>query len=234
MTKRFSSVAVLLTALSYLVLSLGVSAQDKVEPTRKDAAVQADPAGDAVRHIAAALDLAELGRKEKAPELLIAAARALRMIPATAGKDKAEVKEGKDELKSGEEAPSMVTMSDELLAEAMKLAGDDKAIAELAQRVKETKTRESLGGPRSYYHRPGAGSTIVHTATFLAGRRGSVTVSGNGVNSLTLRVDGPGRGHWEWTGLNPHLDFYPGLTGVCTISVTNNGPGPVAYTLWHN
>jgi hypothetical protein len=228
MTKRFWVVALLVAGLSCLSLGPVVLADEK--PTK----VESDPAAVAVKHIASALDLAELGRKEKAPELLIAAARTLRMVTTTPGKEKVDVKEGKDELKADEEAPSMVRMSDELLAEAMKLAPDDKVIADLAQRVKETKTRESVGGPRSYYHRPGAGSTIVHTATFLAGRVGSVTASGNGVNTLTLRVAGPGTGRWEWVGRNPHLDFVPGSTGVCTISVTNNGPGPVAYTLWHN
>jgi hypothetical protein len=227
---RFWSVALLLAGLSCLTVGPVVLADEKEKPAK----VESDPAADACRHIASALDLAELGRKEKSPVLLIAAARTLRLYPATPGKEKVEVKEGKDELKAGEEAPTMTRMSDELLDEAMKLAPDDKTIAELAQRVRENKTRESLGGPRTYYHRPGAGTTIVHTANFIGGRVGSVTVSGNGVNTLTLRVDGPAGGHWEWTGRNPHLDFVPGNTGVCRIAVTNNGPGPVAYTLWHN
>jgi hypothetical protein len=228
MTKRFLAVAVLLAGLSCLTLGPGVLAEEK-----KDAPTS-DPAAIAVRHIASALDLAELGRKEKEPELLIAAARTLRMISTVPGKEKVEVKEGKDELKEGDKAPTMTEMSDALLAEALKLAPDDKVIADLVQRVKETKTRESLGGPRTYYHRPGAGSTIVHTARFIGGRVGRVAVTGNGVNTLTLRVEGPGGAHWVWVSRNPSLDFVPGQTGVCTISVTNDGPGPVAYTLWHN
>jgi hypothetical protein len=229
-TMRFWGVALLLAGVTCLTLGPALLADEKEKPTK----VESDPAADDVRHIASALDLAELGRKEKSPVLLIAAARTLRLIPTTPRKEKVEVKEGKDELKANEEAPGMVKMSDDLLAEAMKLAPDDKVIADLVQRVKETKTRESLGGPRTYYHRPGAGSTIVHTATFRGGRVGRVVVNGNGINTLTLRVAGPGTGRWEWIGPNPSLDFVPGITGVCTISVTNNGPGPVAYTLWHN
>jgi hypothetical protein len=230
MSKRFWSVAILLAGLTCLTLGLGASAEEK---DKKDAPAS-DPAAEAVKHIASALDLAELGRKEKEPELLIAAARTLRMIATTPGKEKVEVKGGKDELKDDDKAPSMTRMSDDLLAEAQRMAPDDKVIADLVQRVKEAKTRESIGGPRTYYHRPGAGTTIVHTATFIGGRVARVTVSGNGVNTLTLHVDREGGGHWTWISRNPHLEFVPGGTGVFTISVTNDGPGPVAYTLWHN
>jgi hypothetical protein len=91
---------------------------------RLSAADDRTPAVETVRHIAAAYDLASIGRQEKAPEMLVAAARILRGFHAETGKGKATIEHGKDE-KPTAAPPSLKDASDKLLDEAEQMAAVD-------------------------------------------------------------------------------------------------------------
>jgi hypothetical protein len=232
MTKRFWLVLTAVGLCGTVLLGRGpvpkAGADDK-----KTEAVKHDPAADDVRHIAMAYELAEYGRETKSPEMLIAAARILRKIHATPGKEKSTVERGKEE--AGDNEPvSLVKESDKLLAEARNLAPDDSVITQLVERTSKEKSRGAIGGPRSYFHRPGAGTTISTIVRFWGAQPASVAVTGNGRNSLTLTVTGPGGFYLTWTGPHPSLNWVPNAPQTYTITVTNNGPGAVGYTLYTN
>jgi hypothetical protein len=211
-------------------LLVGAQARAAEEPSKEK--LEADAA--AIQHITSAYDLAAYGRKEKAPELLVSAAFVLRTVHVEKGDEKPKVEKGEESDGKPAEAVSLKAVSDKLLAEAREMAAGDKLVLDLADRVTKEKTRESVGGPRSYYHQPGAGSTLTWNVTFYGGRPASVGVTGNGRNSITLTVQGPGGHYATWTGHNPQLSWVPNATKTFTVSVTNNGPGSCAYTFYHN
>jgi hypothetical protein len=191
------------------------------------------PGAENVRHIAAAYDLAAIGRKEKVPELLVAAARILRGIIAETGKAKASFEGGKDEKKAGE-PPSLKEVSDKLLDEAEKMATDNhQIIANLAEQTRKT-MRGATGGPKSYAYEPGPGATVSLDVEFAEKLPATITVQGNGRNMLTLTVTDPDGPHATNTGLNPMIAWTPKKAKTFKIAVTNNGPGPCPYMLYHN
>jgi hypothetical protein len=238
MTKRIWVGMASLSVLGFLLAvgcPRGVGAEDpKEEPKEqkeaKDKASRRE--GDAVKNIAMATELAEYGRQEKAPEILIAAARILRKtIPARPGKDEPEAKGGGAEKR---ELASLMEASNKLLDEARKMAGDDKAVLELADRVAKEQTRDSIGGPRAYTHNPGDGVRLTWTVRFRPGVPASVTVRGDGANTLRTIVRGPAGYVYDWTGWNAGTTWVPGVWGPTTITVINLGPGAAFYTLYHN
>jgi hypothetical protein len=192
------------------------------------------PAAENVRHIAAAYDLAAIGRKEKAPELLVAAARVLRGILAETGKAKPSIEGGKDEKGSKAEPPSLKDVSDKLLDEAAQMASENSSIiANLIEQTKKT-TRGASGGPKSYSYEPTAGATVTLGVEFVEKLPATITVQGNGRNMLTLTVTDPDGPHATNTGLNPMIAWTPKKTKTFKIAVTNNGPGSCPYLLYHN
>jgi hypothetical protein len=232
--------AAALAAGLFTVLSLGgsSSAQEGDKPSAPPSVVHDD-----TRQIAVALDLIELGRATKAPELLISAARILHRIEPQKGDLTPEASNGTDQ--GGGEPPSFKTMAKDLFAEAVKLAPkkEAKAIAALVKQAEandlvipppEKRNRESFGGPRSYFHQPGAGVVMTWRMKFIGGRPASVTVQGNGRNMLTLRVSGNDGVNLSWTSRNPALNWVPNRNAGYTVTVTNDGPGGAAYTLYHN
>jgi hypothetical protein len=223
--------------LAALALPPGVGADEPKEaPAEKEAKdKEAKVAGETVKNIGMAIQLAEYGRQEKAPEMLIAAARILRKTPpAKPGKDEPEAKGGNAKAEKRELA-SLVEASDKLLDEARKMAADDKVLLELADRVaKEDPTRGAIGGPRAYTHNPGDGVNLTWSVNFRPGVPASVTVRGDGVNRLRTVVRGPGGYYYEWTGFNANTNWVPGVWGPTTITVINLGPGAAFYTLYHN
>ncbi len=232
MTKRVCAGIAPLSLLGcLLVVNPPAPAEEKKEdPAAADKTAAA--AAESVREIGMALQLAEYGRRENSPEMLIAAARILRKIRATPGTDEPKAEGGEAAKKP---AASLGDLSDKLLEEARKKAGDDKAILEMADRVaKEPKGRGALGGPRSYTHAPGDGVSLTWSVRFRVGVPASVSVVGDGVNRLTTTVQGPGGYHYTWTGHNASTSWVPGVPGFTTITVTNRGPGAAYYTMYHN
>jgi hypothetical protein len=196
---------------------------------------KADPAAmakaEAVRLIGTAYNLAEYGREQKAPEALVAAARILRGIHTTEGKEKFTA-EGGDAARK--ESPNLEEVSDKLLAEARKMAGDDKAVLELADRVANMKGRGAFGGPQAYTHQPGGGVNVTYNVHFIPGEPASVSVAGDGVHLLRTTIRGPGGYFYTWTGYNASTSWIVGVDGNTTINVRNLGPGAVFYTVYHN
>lgn len=233
--KRIWVTGMALTILAAWLVGLGTVSRAPADDKKEDAVqVKADPVSDDVRHIALAYDLAEYGRKAKSPEMLVSAARILRKIRTTPGTEKPTIEGGKDEKEEKAEAVSLLEESNHLLAEARKLAPDDALIGDLIERITKEKTRGSIGGPRSHYHKPGAGTTMTWNVSFAGGQPASVAVQGNGRNALTLTVRGPGGHFLTWTGPNPSLSWVPRQTKPYTITVTNDGPGACAYRMYHN
>jgi hypothetical protein len=204
-------------------------AAEKFEPRR----AEAGSAADAVRHIASAYDLAAIGRQEKSPELLVAAARVLRLFIASPGPKKATVENGKDE-KGTREPPSLRAESDRLLAEAENMGTDNAALADLIKDMLKDKTRGATGGPKAYSHQPSAGATVTLDVQFDGKAPATITVQGNSRNLLTLTVTDPDGPHASSTGMSPMISWVPRATKTFKISVTNNGPGTCPYTLYHN
>jgi hypothetical protein len=231
MTKRvWKSVAPLFLLGCLLGVSPPAPAEEKKEPSAEGRTATA--AAESVREIGMALQLAEYGRKENSPEMLISAARILRKIRSTPGTDEPKA-EGGDAAKKP--AASLGDLSDKLLEEARKKAGDDKTILEMADRVaREEKARGALGGPRSYTHAPGDGVNLTWSVRFRVGVPASVSVVGDDVNRLTTTVQGPGGYVYSWTGHNASTSWVPGVPGFTTITVVNRGPGAAYYTMYHN
>jgi len=239
MLQRVTLAALLLSGLlAWAVLS----APERASAEDKETAKAAPPgvAYNDTRQIAIALDLVDLGRTTKAPDLLISAARILRRIEPRDGDDKPQVSGGTDEpgIKT-----DLKTVAKNLLTEAVKMAPDNKTIADLAKHATEEKLvvpppepgkRGTFGGPKQYFHQPGAGVTLTWQARFVGGQDAAVSVQGNGRNSLTLRVSGNDGVNQYWTSRNPSLNWVPHRNAMYTITVTNNGPGGCAYTLYHN
>lgn len=215
--------------LTALALIGPAPAQDKDEP----APFKPDPVADEVQKIALANDLAAYARKTKSPELLVAAARIMRQCRATPGSEKSTTTGSDQEEKA--EPVSFLDETKKLLDEAAAMAPKDATITALIDRInKEPRSRGSVGGPRSYTHRPGGGKSRTWNLNFIGGQPATVSVNGNGVNSITLTVTGPAGHYLTWTGPNPTLSWVPRKTHGYTVTVTNNGPGPVQYTMFHN
>jgi hypothetical protein len=237
MTKRLWTTALLLAGLAGLVgLSGGLGAADK-----KDEAPSA-PAGagpNEAQQIAMAYDLADMGHRAKAPDLLVTAARILRRINPIDGTDQPAAEGGNDA--KGEKV-SLKEVADGWLAEARKMAPDDKAIAALADQAAkedlvfppEPGKRGTFGGPRQYFHRPGVGVALTWNLRFRGGQPASVSVQGNGRNTLTLTVRGNDGVFLTQTGPNPAANWVPAASAGYTVTVRNDGPGSAAYTLYHN
>jgi hypothetical protein len=226
-----------LLALAGLVLVGPAAPAD--EAKKADEPAKLNPAGADVAHIALAYQLAEYGRKNKNPEMLVSAARILRHIKPTPGKEnpKIEAPRGEEPKEDKVSEPvSLTAQSKALLEEAKKMAPDDATVAELIDRVnKDTATRGSLGGPRSFtrFIRPGG----VHAwgVNFVGNVPASVSVTGNGVTVFTLEaINERGSVAAASTGPYPSLCWPPAFTRHFTIRVRNDGPVPCTYTLYHN
>jgi hypothetical protein len=225
MTKRtWASIVPLFLLGCLLAVAPPAPAEEQKKESPEDKTARdklATEAAESVRRIGMAMQLADYGRKEKSPEMLIGAARILRWIEDQPGTDEPKA-EGGDAAKK--KSVSLKDLSDKLLDEARKMAGDDKTVLEMADRVarlekpkkEEDKRRGALGGPRSYHHSPGDGVSLTWNVRFRVGMPASVTVRGDGFHTLTTTVRGPG---------------VPGFT---TITVVNNGPGACDYTMYHN
>jgi len=218
-------------ALGLVALFVGTpqAADDKKADSAKSKEAKAAEAVDA---IGAAYRLADFGRETKSPEMLIGAAKALRSISSKQG-DAEVTNEKGEKIKSGE-GDSLQKVAAGWLAEAAKLANKDKLITDLVKRISDEEAQGSLGGPRHYYHRPGAGEVITWNVTFRGGEPASVSVAQSTGDSLTLTVTGPNGYSYTWTGHNPSVNWVPDATKTFTIKVRNNSRAATAYTLYHN
>jgi hypothetical protein len=232
-----------LLALAGLVLVGSAAPADdakKTDETKKaEGPPKLNPAGIDVKNIALAYELAEYGRKNKNPEMLVSAARILRRIKPTAGKGDPKIEAPRGEEVKEDKVPELVSLTDQskaLLEEAKKMAPDDAVVGELIERVnKDTTTRGSLGGPRAFtrFIRPGG----VHAwgVNFVGHVPATVSVTGNGVTIFTIQaINDQGIVVVSSTGTYPSLCWAPAFTRHFTLRVRNDGPVPCTYTLYHN
>src|SRR5947209_6228422 len=130
MTQRLWSTGIVLTLLGGLTAGLGAPSTAPADD-KAPANPAAAKAAEDVRNIALANELAEYGRKHKAADSLVTAARILRQIRTTPGTEKVAVTEGKEEPDTSTEAPTLLDRSDELLKEARNMAPDDSLLGQL-------------------------------------------------------------------------------------------------------
>lgn len=233
MSKHLWMTVALLGGLAGLGLNSRAPADDKKE----EPAAKSTPDTEAVRGIALAYELADRGREAKSPEKLIAAALVLRTTVTQPGTEKAKVE-------GTEEKPEVVRLkdvSDKLLDEARALAKGAKnepQVIALAENVgKMEGSRGAFAGPRTYYHRPGAGAAVTLNVDFQPGQMAAISVTQNsGRDPLTLTVTNRnGTVVRTASGRNPSVEWVPsGGHNPFTVTVRNNGPRAVAYTLYHN
>jgi hypothetical protein len=232
MSKHLWMTAALLVALVGLAPSAPADDAKKDEPPAK-----ITPEAEAVRSIGLAYELADAARETKTPEKLIAAALVLQTTTAQPGTGKAKV-EGTEEKA---EPVRLKDVAAKLLDEAKALAKGAKNEAQiiaLADSVgKMESSRGAFAGPRSYYHRPGSGATVSHSVDFVPGTMAAVSVTQNsGRDNLTLTVTNrQGTVVRSSNGRNPSVEWSPGEGhNPFTITVRNNGPRAVSYSLYHN
>ncbi len=204
---------------------------------KDDTPAKSSPDAEAVRGIALAYEMAERGREARSPEKLIAAALVLRTTVTQPGTEKPRVEGGEEKA----EAVRLKDVSDKMLDEAKAMAKGAKNEAQvmsLADSVgKMEASRGAFAGPRSYYHRPGAGASVSLNVDFQPGSMAAVSVTQNsGADRLTLTVTNrQGTVVRTASGRNPSVEWVPSSGhNPFTISVKNNGPRPVSYSLYHN
>ncbi len=227
-----------LVVLGLLLASVGGPAA--ADEAKKDdtSTVKPNPAAEDVANVALAYRLAEYGRKHKSPEMLVSAARILRHVKTTPGKEtpKIEAPKGEETPKDEPlEAASLMDESKKMLADAKKLAPDDAIVAELVERAAKEKTRGSLGGPRTYRRALRPGFTNTWGVNFVGHRPASVSVTGNGIAVFTVEaINDGGQVVAVNTGPYPSLNWVPAFTRRFTLRVRNDGGGFSGYTLYHN
>ena len=121
--------------------------QKKTEETKKNEPRKSDASAQAIMNVAAAYQMAEWGRQQKAPEALIAAARVIGTTkisaPKYSEKDQVSKKMDVDEVKEAKD----------LIKEALAMAGKSATIEALAKDATaaiEEKTRSPFGGARQW------------------------------------------------------------------------------------
>jgi Sec-independent protein translocase protein TatA len=234
MSKHHWLLGLCLIALSVLAAKFNAPARGDEET--KEPAIS--PAAQDVANVAMAYRLAEYGRKHRAPEMLVSAARILRHIKGTPSNAKPEIEAPKGEQAAEDkpaEAASLMEESKKLLDEAKKMAPDDAIITELIERIGKEKTRGSLGGPRTFSGTLRKGSAHKWGVNFAGRQTASVSVTGNGVAIFSLEaINDAGRIVATSTGRFPSISWVPASTRHFTVRVRNVGGGVSGYTLYHN
>ena len=234
MSKRYWLAAVALVGAFVLTSSRDIRADDEKLTKEQEEAAKAD---EDVSHIAMSYELAEVGRKQKAPEMLVCAAKLLKGTNFTTrpGKEEGTIQGTKDKVLAGPQL-DLSAQATELLDEAQKMAEKSKnqPVLELIKKARSEEGRGAVGGPKTYLHQPGAGATITLDIPFAGGAPGRVWVQGNGRNVLDLKVTGPKGWNGTNVGRAPSVSWAGHPAGTYTISITNTGRTPCAYRLLTN
>jgi hypothetical protein len=245
MMRKPCVLGVVIAACAALLLQLGSPPVCPADESKKgdETLVKVDPAATDVENIGMAYNLADYGRKHKAPEALVTAARILRRIRTTPLTDKPTIEVDKDAPKADKEKPpaeepiSMLAESDKLLTEAKKMAPDDKLIADLVERVSKEKTR---GGIVVVGPRVGRGVVVVGRRHIWVPRvyrpRELLTaaVVGDGRTVLVGQVvNEAGVVVHETVGHSPSISYVPTIPGRYTVRVLTRVRGVhVPYTIY--
>jgi hypothetical protein len=244
MTRRLWVLGLSLACCGCLLAGLSLAADDKKDaPKDNDQPTQAEAErADAVANLALASKLEEYGRhsEPKSPLALITAASILRGVRPFEPKEPAKVEGEAGEERKAEpyDAKVLVSQSDKLLDEAVKLARSDQTLKDLAERVKK-EGRGGLNGPMEYHMRLRRGQTDTYNLKFKknAWVRVAIRQETDAPVNLSAEIRN-GRGDIRATdgGRSPVLGFMPhGEDGTdYIVKVRNNGPNETYYFLFTN
>jgi hypothetical protein len=223
-----------------LVVAAPLTAQDNTGPnqTPQAAAAQAKPSADAdsVQQIHLAHSLIEYGRKNKAPEALITAARIL-AANGTVELDQKPTHESTPDAPKGEkkEKPAPDNTPKALLEEAKALSSNDAAVVALANSIELS--RGAVGGAKRVVDVVEPLEADVYKITFRGGEVARTAVSGDGDTRLDLYVFDE-NGSLITSEVGPGDDclasWVPKWTGVFIIKVVNRGRLPNRYIMATN
>ncbi|MCC6418850.1 MAG: hypothetical protein IT429_11500 [Gemmataceae bacterium] len=240
-----------LTACAGLLLAVATgpgSADDKKEGKKEGVNVAGkdlkkfteDKKSQAANDLGLAGQLIRYGRQHKSPEALLTAARILGTTATAERKEQPKTEVAKD--KKGEErkgaAPDNSPKA--LLAEAKKMARNDKTIVAMADRVGQALDegiRGAASGPLRSLHRIPAYGTHSYRITFRGGETARVVLDGDGGTDLDLFIyDENGNLVRSDVGLSDYanLSWVPRWTGPFTIRVRNLGRFSNGYFLTNN
>jgi hypothetical protein len=201
-------------------------------------AAQAKPSADAdsVQQIHLAHSLIEYGRKNKAPEALITAARILGATGTVELEQKPTREAAPDASKAEKkDKPACDNSPKALLQEAKELSSNNPAVVALANSVELS--RDAVGGPKRVVEVVEPAAADVYKITFRGGEVARVAVSGDGDTRLDLYV-------YDENGILVNSQVGPGddclsswmpkWTGVFIIKVVNRGRVPNRYIMVTN
>jgi hypothetical protein len=218
----------------------GLTRQEKkgTNQAAPEAAAKARPSAQAaaVQQLHLAHSLIEYGRKNKAPEALITAARILGAHGATELKEKPTHERPADAPKAEKKDKAAVDNSPRaLLEEAKKLSKNNPAVVALANSLELS--RGAVGGPKRTVEVVRPLATDVYRLTFRGGEVARVAVSGDGDTRLDLYVYDE-NGNPITSQVGPGDDclasWVPRWTGVFVIRVVNRGLLPNRYVILTN
>jgi hypothetical protein len=223
-----------------LFLAIPLTAQENKgtnqAPPEDAAKAKASEDADAVHKIHLAHSLIEYGRKNKAPEALITAARILAVRGTTELKEKPTREKPADAPEAGKKDKAGAEHSPRaLLEEAKKMSNNNPAIVALANSVEMT--RGAVGGPKRTVDVVEGRATDQYKITFRGGEVARVAVSGDGDTRLDLFVYDE-NGNLITSQVGPGDDclasWVPRWTGVFIVRVVNRGLVPNRYILLTN
>jgi hypothetical protein len=205
-------------------------------PPEAAAKAQASPEAIAVQQIRLARTLIDYGRKNKAPEALITAARILAANGTSELKEK-PIHEQPADAPGGEKKDKQASDDSPrgLLEEAKKLSNNNPAIVALANSVELS--RGAIGGPKQSVDVVKPLSTDVYKIAFRAEEVARVAISGDGDTRLDLYVYDE-NGNLITSQVGPGDDclasWVPRWSGVFFIRIVNRGLLPNRYTIVTN
>jgi hypothetical protein len=227
---------------SALVLAIAapLMAQERTGPNQSppEAAAEIKPSAEAeaVQRIHLAHSLIEYGRKNKAPEALITAARIL-AAHGTVALDAKKTLEAPSGAAAAEkkDKPASDTSPRALLDEAKQLSRTDPAIVALANSVEIL--RGAVGGPKHVTEVVQPLSIDVYRIAFRGNEVARVALSGDGDTRLDLYVyDESGIPITSAVGPGDDclVSWVPRWTGLFVIKVVNRGRVPNRYVMVTN
>jgi hypothetical protein len=190
--------------------------------------------------------LVEIGRKEKMPEALIAAARVLgkisiKTVEAKPVVEKEPKEDGavgavKTEIKASE-AADFFDEAKALLAEAKQMGKKNDHVAALADEAAEklTKARGAVGGPKQLINGLAPGTSNIWSLVFVGGVPAQVLVRSNNGAQLRLEIYSPANNRMIFfTGPVTSASWLPPAAQLDVIRVTNLSPATTLYQLITN
>lgn len=181
----------------------------------------------------AAMEIAELGRQQKDPLMMVAAARAVQAIGGTPGEDaskggvadKAKPVAAATAVATRAEVPA-TPLVDRLLAEATTFARGNEVALGLIRETQAGAGRGTTAGPHRHDVRLGGSKYLDYTERFVRGQLAEAAVTGDGYTNVDLVVyDASGNQICSSTrgGDREYCSWTPAWTGDFRVRVTNYG-----------